>query len=41
MTISIFNFSEEVKAVVHTCKHEKSMTFAQKLIKTAILKTVW
>ena len=41
MIISIFNFSKEVKAVIYTCKHEKSMIFAQKLIKTATLKTVW
>ena len=30
MIISIFIFSNEFKAVIYACKHEKSMTFAQK-----------
>ena len=41
MIISIFNFSKEFKAVIYACKHEKNMTFAQKLIKAATLKTAW
>ena len=41
MIISFFYFSKEFKAVIYACKHEKSMAFAQKLIKAAILKTAW
>ena len=41
MIISIFIFSNEFKAVIYACKHEKSMTFAQKMIKAATLKTAW
>ena len=39
MIISIFNFSKEFKDVIYACKHEKSMYFAQKLMKAATLKT--
>ena len=41
MIISILNFSKQFKAVIYACKHEKNMTFAQKLIKAATLKTAW